>query len=117
MTLLTCRCGGALQTDYAGAQRAISEAMIRIAGPLLRHRKRRILKKWLKRWEAKARLALLVPPLARPNFVCEKCKKRDGFYSAIGRNLFPVEPMPPGALPVYDRDLGVSELVTEPPTE
>jgi hypothetical protein len=34
-------------------------------------------------------------------------------YQAIGRKVFLIEQMPTGAVPVYDRELAVSELVTD----
>jgi hypothetical protein len=73
------------------------------------HRKKRIRKKWRKRWErteavvrgVSARVGLMV----HPSYRCEKCGRREGFYSAMGRNLIQIEPLPSGALPfIYDRE-------------
>lgn len=32
-------------------------------------------------------------------------------YQGIARRLIPVEPMPPGAQPIYDRDIDVSAVL------
>jgi len=32
-------------------------------------------------------------------------------YAEIGRRIFPVESLPPGALPIYDRDPGVADII------
>lgn len=109
-TGMTCTCGGTLHEDAGGPKRA--EALAEQAVPRPRHRKKRILKKRLKAWRAKVRLVVAISrPMLRPGYICGACGQRSGFYSAIGRNMFKVEPMPPGAVPVYPHSGGNS---TEP---
>ena len=36
--------------------------------------------------------------------VCESCGKSESFMRRIGRELIKVEPLPQGAMPLYDRD-------------
>jgi len=73
-----------------------------------RHRKKRINKKWRKRWEkenaAKFLAASMLGLMRRPVYRCTKCGRNEGFYSAVGRNLIQVEPLPEGALPLYDKE-------------
>lgn len=50
-----------------------------------------------------------VPSLTgRTSFKCSECEKREGL-SAVVRNVFPVQPLPQGALPLY--------YLREPPVE
>ena len=102
-TELRCLCGGILHQPHVYQ---LTEVIRRIAGPRPRHRKRRIQKKLIKRWTAKVRMAALpVPlsPLSLRTLICGQCGGSQGFYSAIARNVFPVEPMPPGATLAYIR--------------
>lgn len=101
-TSMTCTCGGTLHEDAGATKRARELAEKAVSRP--RHRKRRILKKRLKAWEAKVRLVAAVSrPMLRPGYICGSCGLRSGFYSAIGRNLFKVEPLPSRAAAIYDR--------------
>lgn len=102
-TSMTCTCGGTLHEDAGVVRRA--RELAEKAVPRPRHRKKRILKKRLKVWEAKVRLVVAVSrPMLRPGYICGSCGQRSGFYSAVGRNLFKVEPMPPGATPIIERE-------------
>jgi hypothetical protein len=69
-------------------------------------RNRRIARKQIKRWFEKTRPArmmnLMLGAMRPMGFRCASCKQITGFYAAIGRNLFKVEPMPQGALPTYN---------------
>jgi hypothetical protein len=77
---------------------------------------RRIRKKQLKRWFAKTRLLRMVNiaigAMGPRGWVCAGCHRRVGFYEGIARNMFKVEPLPPVALPIYDRDPEVGAIVT-----
>lgn len=42
---------------------------------------------------------------------CKACGHREGMMSHIARAAFPVERMPEGARPIYDKDPGVAEIV------
>ena len=67
------------------------------------HRKKRIRKKWRKRWERDEAVVRGVSAMAglmqRPFYRCEKCGKSESFYSAVGRNLIEIQPLPSGAPP------------------
>jgi len=97
-TELKCSCG-ALLVEF--------RRVLLPRGPQT-HRKKRITKKWRKRWEKENRHLILASSmmglLQRPAYRCAQCGKEEGFYSVMGRNLFTVEPMPPGALAVYSEE-------------
>jgi hypothetical protein len=102
-TSMMCTCGGTLHEDAGVARRARELAEKVVLRP--RHRKKRILKKRLRAWEAKVRLVAGVSrSMMLPGYICGTCGQRSGFYSAIGRNLFKVEPLPLGAAPVFFRE-------------
>ena len=94
---MTCTCGGRLREFHT--------IIVPEYDPP-HHRKKRIRKKWRKRWERENPILRGVCAMAglmqRPWYRCEKCGKRDGFYSAVGRNFIKIEPLPDGALPLYD---------------
>lgn len=98
LTEMTCTCGGKL--------RDVRTIVVPTYRPR-HHRKKRIRKKWRKKWErenaARVHVGVMMGLMQRPTFRCEKCGKRDGFYSAAARNLIKVEPLPEGALPLYAR--------------
>lgn len=81
-----------------------------------RSRNRRIRKKQLKRWLEENRLMLAVHGFMtaqpRGGYICGTCNRSSGFYQAIARNIFLIEPLPPGALPIYDRDIDVASIDT-----
>jgi hypothetical protein len=91
---MTCACGGVLQE--------VKTVVVPKYRPR-HHRKKRIRKKWKARWEreniSRTQISVLVGLMQPPTYRCEKCGKRDGFYSAVGRNLIKVEPLPEGAFP------------------
>lgn len=74
------------------------------------HRKRRIAKKWAKRYadEHPRAVALvaaaMVPAVRGPlgSWRCPKCARTMGGYQAVARAMFPIQELPPGALPFYD---------------
>lgn len=100
-TQLRCTCGGHLHEKVPAAL-ALEKLL-----PKPVHRKKRILKKRLRVWQARAMLLQAVAQMGmRSGFICGSCGKREGFYRAIGHNLIQVEPMPP-ALPCYDREPSV----------
>ena len=111
------RCQGAMVATRMRSETI--EAVVDISvGPPPKHRKKRIRKKLLKRYEERrqaARLAVdFMRAMAKPSFVCIACRFTEGFYGAVARNIFQIEPLPPGAMPVYDRDVDVAKIVTEP---
>ena len=114
-TSLKCFCGGILHKDVEGLRKRAEETSAALASRTRpRHRKKRILKKRIKAWQTRMRVLNCVTMLVagcHPTFVCAKCSRREGFYGAIGRNLIQVEPMPSGALPIYDRDLEVAGIL------
>lgn len=118
-TGLKCSCGGSLVRGHGSSFfREVIESAI---GPRPYHKKKRIRKKWLKRW---TREFVVVAPMALNMLVqtsralsCTRCHQVVGLYQAIARNTIVVEPMPQGALPVYDKDLEVARIVTEPTEE
>lgn len=85
---LRCPCGGSLQ-----AFRRVS-----IVGDPPPHKKKRIAKKWRKRWEEKHRWylvsSMMVSILQPPFFRCTRCGRLEGFYSAVGCNMFGVQALP-----------------------
>jgi hypothetical protein len=93
-TDLKCRCGGTLQEFRSTL----------VPKPPRVHRKKRITKKWRKRWERenKGRLMMsaMVGALRHPFFRCVSCGRTEAFYSAMGRNLITIEPLPEVDLPV-----------------
>jgi hypothetical protein len=92
VTKLSCRCGGSLREF---------RRLFVPPGPRP-HRTKRIRKKWYKKWkQGPALLSSAVSALQKPHYHCEKCGSTEGFYQAIGRNMFPVEPMPPAAITFY----------------
>jgi len=88
VTEMTCRCGGKLQE---------SRVVVNVSLPKPTHRKKRILKKLLKKWEKDSKLTRLMSSfvglMRKPTYKCTVCDKHEGFYSAMGRNLFPVQSM------------------------
>lgn len=44
---------------------------------------------------------------------CTACTYRDSVCSYLARSMFSVEPMPPGAALIYERDPEVAEILTE----
>lgn len=121
-TDMKCSCGGVLHREsQAWAQRlrmSLAEAATPNKPP--GHRKNRIRKKLRQRYERKRRVfiawgAAIMAPISRPfggTYYCASCGKRDGGYAFIARRMFTVEPMPPGALPIYDKDPDVAGIVT-----
>ena len=108
-TDLTCTCGGVLH------EREIPPPPRILPGPR-RSRNRRIRKKQRLKWMRTTGRALLYIHMAmmalRPTgYRCASCKRHMGFYEAVGRNIFQIEPLPDGALPIYDRDPEVASIV------
>jgi hypothetical protein len=108
---LKCRCGGELEAQRRVLPVALQERLEReLRGTPPRHRKSRIRKKLYKRWVAEKeqlvlfarRTMLMVGAMGPPSYQCTVCGMREGFYGAMGRNMFVVEPMPPGAQVIYD---------------
>jgi len=108
-TKLHCTCGGLLH------ERPMEPPPKELLGQPPRSRNRRIRKKQLKKWRVKAAPILMLNAFLRSGprsgYVCGTCKRYMGFYQAIGRNMFLIEPLPPGALPTYDRDPDVTSVV------
>jgi len=99
VTEMTCACGGNL--------RDVRTLVVPTYRP--RHqRKKRIRKKWKARWEKENRVriqaSVMMGLMQRPSFRCEKCGRKEGFYSAAGRNMILVEPLPEHARPIWDRE-------------
>jgi len=90
-TEMTCPCGGVLQEV-----RFIHEP----AGPPW-HRKKRIRKKWRKCWEKevypRVMASAILMTVRPPSYRCTSCGRSEGLYSAVGRNLIKVEPLPEDA--------------------
>jgi len=99
VTEMSCTCGGKL--------RDIRTLVVPTYRPRYQ-RKKRIRKKWKARWEkenrARVHVGVMVGLMQRPSFRCETCGRRDGFYSAMGRNMIMVEPLPERARPIWDRE-------------
>lgn len=130
-TGMECRCGGPLHEVVPDANR-LSRLTDRVVGEaperrsfgfaLGRGRRRRRVT-WvdrrlaadhaMKRRVARLAVGLLQVGTRRP-YVCGRCNRAEGFYSAIGRNMFKVQPMPPGAMPIYDRDPDTAAIVLGP---
>lgn len=114
-TGMECRCGGVLHQARPSAERIESYAKLAAGNPPW-HRKKRIRKKWARRHEATtlrtARFAGRVLGLGSRSFLCGKCGRVESIYQAAARNMFKVEPLPPGALPIYDRNPDVAAIVT-----
>lgn len=92
LTDMKCDCGGPLREF---------RAFVRSNAQPPYHRKKRIRKKWRKEWEQSQRythaLSNLMSLMRKPYFRCESCESHHGFYQAVGRNIFQVEPfsLPP----------------------
>ena len=101
LTEMTCTCGGKL--------RDIRTLVVPTYRPR-HHRKKRIRKKWKARWEkenrARVHVGVMMGLMQRPSYRCETCGKRDGFYSAAGRNMILVERLPEAARSLWDRETG-----------
>lgn len=76
--------------------------------PPRRHRKKRINKKWRKRWARENRAKILASSMMsvmrKPIYRCTGCGRSESFYGAVGRNLIQVQPLPEGALPLYSTE-------------
>lgn len=44
-------------------------------------------------------------------YVCRECGVFTGFHQAVIQNAFPIQQMPPGALPTYDKDPDIAAVV------
>lgn len=42
--------------------------------------------------------------LGSSSYACESCSKVHGFYQAVAHNMFQIEKLPDGALPIYMKD-------------
>ena len=103
-TGLQCSCGGVLH-----------ELIPDPRPPLLkdppRSKNRRIRKKQEKRWREENRWMFFLHgamnAIKRGGYICGSCGQHAGFYDAIARNCFKVEPMPmQSALTyIYDQDI------------
>ena len=94
---LLCRCGSPMELRPNRTPEAIERDIDALVGKPPRHRKRRIQKKWLKRYEANRRIKGLpiriAAPLAGKAYVCTACGTKEGMYAALGRNIVHVEPL------------------------
>jgi hypothetical protein len=98
VTEMKCSCGGALQT--------VHRIVVPPDPPRPTHRKRRILKKLMKQWDRHRHIlqGVCIGLSQHPSFRCVVCSKQQGFYQAMGRNLFHIQPLPIVAFP--DEDSG-----------
>ena len=100
-TDLKCSCGGVLH-----------EKLLDPRPPLLkdppRSKNRRIRKKQEKRWREENRWRFFLHGAMNviKCYICGTCGRHEGFYNAIAKNCFKVEPMPmPSALTyIYDQE-------------
>lgn len=112
--MFRCACGGEMtpkpMTEY---MRESMQTMHRALPFRIRfHRKRRIRKKWAKKFAReqgwKVWLAAVMATRHRGriygNYRCQTCGKQEGGVTSFARRLFPVEPMPEGAVSYYDRE-------------
>ncbi len=89
--MLKCDCGGELEQKYTSPLEYVSK----IAGPVPSHKNKRLRKKLLKRDYIKNKYLYLASILScRPYYICEKCKKHEGFFSVIARNMIQMDPLP-----------------------
>ncbi len=99
-TELKCSCGGPLQEVRHLADVPMPSKPT--------HKKRRILKKRMKRWEqeveARALVFAAMFAMQRPMYRCVFCGRKAGFYDTMARNLFRVEPLPVNAVPFYTEE-------------
>lgn len=71
------------------------------------HRKKRIRKKWEKEYKATYFFLNYVSSLSVPRgFCCRKCGRNHGFYQTMARRVIQIQPMPEGALAIYDKTSG-----------
>jgi hypothetical protein len=114
---LKCTCGGDMFAAPRYSEDEIMKSVQRIVGKIPKHKNNRIQKKWRKKWAEKAGPVIMGLKLARamtpPRYVCSLCGKSEGFYTAIGRNLIKIEPLPlPEACrTLYERDVDAEEIV------
>lgn len=127
-TSMECRCGGKLFTSRPNQARR-DEMSKRLTGVpprfrsfRFRNQHGRVRMKWADRrtraeYETKLRMArladaILSTSLFNRSYLCDRCGRPESIYQAVARNAFKIEPMPPGALPIYDRDPDVASIVT-----
>jgi len=119
---MKCSCGGNLCFDSFRdrSMKSWNIATTIIPKPRSRRKsnrewslKKRIAKKQKKAWLRKVGLVagIGVPLIGRNKLTCEKCGRIDGWYSAVARNIIQIEPLPQGALPVYDKNIDVADVL------
>jgi len=103
-------CGGELKTrSRALPEEQQRELESRLGGPPPKHRKKRILKKLTKRWEAEREIAIqearlysfYMSTLPSRTLVCSSCGRAESTTMAVVRSMFPIQQLPPGAKPIY----------------
>jgi hypothetical protein len=120
---LKCQsCGGILQNESADSKLKRSLAIARmIKSPPRSKRKpnrewslkKRIAKKQRKAWAKEVGLiaAIGAPLIGINTLVCAHCGKQDGLYRAVARSIIQIEPMPPGAVAYYNKEIDVTKCI------
>jgi hypothetical protein len=117
---MKCYCGGTLRFDSTQDRflKSWDIAVMAIPKPRSKRKpnrewslKKRIAKKQKRAWVRDVGLisGIGMPLIGRNTVVCDQCGRKEGWYSAVARNIIQIEPLPQGALPVYDTDVDVVE--------
>jgi len=108
-----------LSTPFTTKPKKTAEEVARLAAGYPRYSKKsRLRKKFAKKHQEKYRAcllqALIIEGIRRPRgFICETCGRYNGFYQTMATNMFKIKPLPQGALPTYDRDFNVADIIVE----
>lgn len=109
--MIKCSCGGVVRLETSEERKERVERSWALTFPYSppRHRKRRIEKKWRKRYdldyEVRRRMGMGIGMLVSlspvGNWLCDKCKRPHSGYQVMARSIIQVEPMPIGANSIY----------------
>ena len=103
-------CGGKMVAVNLFSTGDMGRALIKMHGQPPKNKKKR------EKWMAEARSSALafswLNMAFRPRgFKCTECGRQEGFYDAIGRRAFRVEPLPPPSPLIYLRDDVTEEAI------
>ena len=105
-TELLCSCGGPL-VKYEPVRQRIQESIAAVGKQRYASTKRlqkKHHKQWVEKHHQTLMMGLIVGAIGPPQFRCKSCRRIIGFYETVARNIFRVEPLPPGALPIFTKE-------------
>lgn len=99
----TAACGGRLIATRERSRVFYNEVLDREWRRRPQHRKKRILKKrmnkWLvEKWKPLHMAFAMAYASQKPDYVCQRCKRQESFWSTIASNLIEVQAMPAPAM-------------------